>query len=93
MRSREYLQEITGLPIEHFCYPQAKWSRAVEREVCAQYRSAVVAGGRRNRAHRFHSWRLGRIPIRTDMPVHLAPAIESTVWLEEWAASHVRAFL
>jgi peptidoglycan/xylan/chitin deacetylase (PgdA/CDA1 family) len=88
--SRERLQDRTGVPVEHFCYPRAKWSLAVEKEVQATYRTAVVAGGRRNVAGRFHPLRLGRIPVRRDMPVRLAPVVQSTVWLEEWAASHAR---
>ena len=32
-RSREHLEDRTGAPVEHFCYPQAKWSHAVENEV------------------------------------------------------------
>ena len=90
-RSRECLQGRTGAPVEHFCYPQAKWSLAVEKEVHAMYRTAVVAGGRRNVAGRFHPLRLGRIPVRRDMPVQLAPVVQSLVCLEEWAASHARA--
>ena len=92
-QSRECLQDRTGAPVEHFCYPNAKWSRAVENEVRAVYRTAVVAGGRRNVAGRFHPLRLGRIPVRRDMPVRLGPVVRSTVWLEEWAASHARALM
>lgn len=92
-RSRERLQDCTGKPVEHFCYPQAKWSRGVEQEVRAVYRTAVLAGGRRNFANCFHSERLWRTPVRRDMPVRLAPVVRSTVWLEEWAASHARAFM
>jgi peptidoglycan/xylan/chitin deacetylase (PgdA/CDA1 family) len=90
-RSRNHLQDRLQRPIEDFCYPQAKWSRAVENEVRAVYRTAVVAGGRRNTAARFNALRLGRIPVRRDMPVRLAPVVQSTVWLEEWAASYARA--
>ncbi len=90
-QSRKRLEDRTGAPVEHFCYPQAKWSRAVEKEVRATYRTAVVAGGRRNFAGRFHPLRLGRIPVRRDMPVRLAPVVQSLVWLEEWAASYARA--
>ena len=90
-RSRERLEDRTGRMVEHFCYPQAKWSVAVEREVGTVYRTAVVAGGRRNIAGRFHRLRLGRIPVRRDMPVRLAPVVRATVWLEEWAASYARA--
>jgi peptidoglycan/xylan/chitin deacetylase (PgdA/CDA1 family) len=90
-RSRESLEERTGQGVEHFCYPRAKWSRRVEAEVGAVYRTAVIAGGRRNVAGRFRSLRLSRIPIRRDMPVRLAPVVRSAVWLEEWAASYARA--
>jgi len=90
-RSREHLEDRTGAPVEHFCYPQAKWSHAIENEVRATYRTAVIAGGRRNLAGRFNPLRLGRVPVRSDMPVGLTPAIESAVWLEEWAASYARA--
>jgi peptidoglycan/xylan/chitin deacetylase (PgdA/CDA1 family) len=89
--SRERLQEVVGVPIEDFCYPQAKRSQAVEREVQAVYRTAVVAGGRRNFAHRFNLLRLWRMPVRRDMPPELAPALRTAVLLEEWAASYVRA--
>ena len=91
-RARARLQECTANAVEHFCYPQAKWSRAVEREVSSVYRTAVVAGGRRNIGTRFNPLRLSRVPVRRDMPVGLSPVVESTVWLEEWAANHVRAF-
>ena len=90
-RSRDHLEDRLLRPIEDFCYPQAKWSRAVEDEVQAVYRTAVVAGGRRNVAGRFSALRLGRIPIRRDMPLQLAPVLQSSVWLEEWAASYARA--
>jgi peptidoglycan/xylan/chitin deacetylase (PgdA/CDA1 family) len=91
--SRQRLQERTGAPIEHFCYPRAKWSYAAEAEVGGIYRTAVVAGGRQNVPGRFHPLRLARTPVRRDMPIRLAPVVQSTVWLEEWAASHARAFL
>jgi len=90
-RSREWLQECTGTAVEHFCYPRAKWSKVVEEEVRAMYRTAVIAGGRRNVSRRFNALRLGRIPLRRDMPVRLAPVVQSTVWLEEWAARHARS--
>jgi hypothetical protein len=64
----------------------------VEAEVQRVYRTAVVAGGRRNVARGFNALRLGRIPVRTDTPMSLAPVVQSTVWLEEWAASHARLF-
>ena len=89
--SRALLQDRTGQGVEHFCYPQAKRSRAVENEVRAVYRTAVVAGGRRNVAGDFDAQRLWRIPVRRDMPVRLSPIVRSTVWLEEWAASYARA--
>jgi peptidoglycan/xylan/chitin deacetylase (PgdA/CDA1 family) len=89
--SRERLQDRTGAPIDHFCYPQAKWSRAIEQEVRAEYRTAVVAGGRRNVPGRFNPQRLWRVPVRRDMPAGLTPVVQSAVWLEEWAASHARA--
>jgi peptidoglycan/xylan/chitin deacetylase (PgdA/CDA1 family) len=89
-RSRARLEDCTGTSIVHFCYPRAKWSRAVEKEVGATYRTAVIAGGRRNFAESFHPLRLGRIPVRTDMPTRLAPVVDSTIWLEEWAASYAR---
>jgi peptidoglycan/xylan/chitin deacetylase (PgdA/CDA1 family) len=89
--SRDRLQDVLGRRIEHFCYPQAKWSRTVEREVRTFYRTAVVAGGRKNFPNRFRPERLFRTPVRRDMPVRLAPLVHSRVWLEEWAASHARA--
>jgi peptidoglycan/xylan/chitin deacetylase (PgdA/CDA1 family) len=88
--SRSRLQQRLGLKIEHFCYPQAKWSAAVKQEVRVVYRSAVVAGGRRNVAGRFNPLRLSRIPIRRDMPVELTPLVQSRLCLEEWAASCLR---
>ncbi len=89
-QSRERLQERTGQAIDHFCYPRAKWSRDLEPEVGAVYRSAVIAGGCRNFSRTFHPLRLGRIPVRRDMPARLTPIVQSTVWLEEWAASYAR---
>jgi peptidoglycan/xylan/chitin deacetylase (PgdA/CDA1 family) len=90
-RSRDRLQECTGRAIEHFCYPQAKFSRAVETEVASLYRTAVISGGRTNFCGRFHPLRLGRIPLRRDMPARLHAVVGSTVWLEELAASYARA--
>ena len=89
-RSRERLQDRTGQPVEHFCYPRAKRSPRAEAEVGTVYSTAVIAGGRRNFAAGFHALRLGRIPVRRDMPVRLTPVVQSTVWLEEWAASYAR---
>ena len=89
--SRERLEERIHKPVNDFCYPQAKWSFSVEAEVRQVYETAVIAGGRRNVAARFHPHRLGRVPIRKDMPTGLEPVVQSTVWLEEWLASHGRA--
>lgn len=90
-RSREWLEECTGSAVEHFCYPRAKWAKTVEEELRATYRTAVIAGGRRNCSRRFHPLRLGRVPLRRDMPVRLTPIVQSAVWLEEWAARHARS--
>lgn len=90
-QARDRLQERTGTRVEHFCYPQAKRSRIADREVRAVYGSAVIAGGWRNNPARFDPYSLGRVPVRTDMPVGLAPVLRSAVWLEEWAASFARA--
>jgi len=92
-RSREYLEDRTGRVVDHFCYPQAKWSRTAEKEVEAIYRTGVIAGGRRNFASDYNPMRLGRIPVRRDMPPRVTSFLQSTVWLEEWAASHARAFI
>jgi peptidoglycan/xylan/chitin deacetylase (PgdA/CDA1 family) len=91
-RSRERLENETGKPVGHFCYPQAKWSRKAEKEVQASYRTAVVAGGRTNFPQHFNPMRLARVPVRRDMPAELVPIVQSTVWLEEWAASYTRGF-
>jgi peptidoglycan/xylan/chitin deacetylase (PgdA/CDA1 family) len=91
-RSRERLEHETGKPVEHFCYPQAKWSRTAEKEVQAAYRTAVVAGGRTNFSRHFNPMRLARVPVRRDMPAQVVPIVESSVWLEEWAASYTRGF-
>ncbi len=90
-QSRACLEHHTGQTADHFCYPQAKWSREVEREVRAVYRTAVVAGGRRNIAGRVQPFRLGRIPVRRDMPVQIGPIVSSAVCLEEWAANCARS--
>ena len=90
-RSRERLEDRTGHAAAHFCYPQAKRSRATDLAVRECYRSAVVAGGRSNVAGRLEPYRLWRVPIRRDMPVRLQQVVRSSVWLEEWAASHARA--
>jgi peptidoglycan/xylan/chitin deacetylase (PgdA/CDA1 family) len=92
-RSQQRLQDRTGAPIEHFSYPRAKWSRRVEEEVGAFYRTAAVAGGRRNLHGRFNPLRLARTPIRRDMPIRLTSIVQSSVWLEEWAASCARTFM
>jgi peptidoglycan/xylan/chitin deacetylase (PgdA/CDA1 family) len=90
--SRTRLEQVIERPVEHFCYPRAKWSRPVEREVARIYSTAAIAGGLRNVAATFRPLRLARIPVRRDMPADLAPIVHSAVWLEEWAASHARAF-
>ncbi len=92
-RSHDQLEVRIGAPVEHFCYPQAKWSRAVETQVAAIYRTAVVAGGYRNLPGRFHPLRLGRIPIRRDMRTRLHTVLRSTIWLEEFAASYARSIM
>jgi peptidoglycan/xylan/chitin deacetylase (PgdA/CDA1 family) len=92
-RSRQYLEDLTGSVVDHFCYPQAKWSRPAEKEVEAIYRTGVIAGGRRNFVGHYNPMRLGRIPVRRDMPHRVTSFLQSTVWLEEWAASHARAFI
>jgi peptidoglycan/xylan/chitin deacetylase (PgdA/CDA1 family) len=92
-RSRERLEDRTGVGVEHFCYPRAKRSHAVERQVRTVYRTAVVAGGRRNLPGRLDPHRLGRVPIRRDMAARMTEVVQSKVWLEEWAASHARALV
>jgi peptidoglycan/xylan/chitin deacetylase (PgdA/CDA1 family) len=92
-RSREYLEDGTGVAVEHFCYPRAKRSPVVDQVVRGIYRTAVVAGGRRNLPDRFDPHRLGRVPIRRDMTARMTDVVHSTVWLEEWAASYARALV
>jgi peptidoglycan/xylan/chitin deacetylase (PgdA/CDA1 family) len=90
-QSQQRLQDRLGMPVEHFSYPRAKWSGAVEKELGSFYRTAVVAGGRRNLHGRFNPLRLARTPIRRDMPIRLTSIVQSSIWLEEWVASYARA--
>lgn len=57
-------QRRLGLQPEHFAYPGAIWSPAVEARVAAYYRSAVIGEGRPATRPGFHPYRIPRLPIR-----------------------------
>ncbi len=88
--SRRRLERETGNAVTSFCYPRALWSPRVKALAAQTYDSAVAAGGRRNRPGHFDRYRLSRLPLRRDMPWSLTPMLESSVWLEEWAAAGLR---
>jgi peptidoglycan/xylan/chitin deacetylase (PgdA/CDA1 family) len=89
--SRERLEGHLGTAVDSFCYPRGFRSFAAERAVAHAYRSAVGAGGRRMTSDRRRRHRLGRVPLRRDMPASLGPVLRGRVWLEEWMAAAVRA--
>jgi peptidoglycan/xylan/chitin deacetylase (PgdA/CDA1 family) len=88
--SREALERRLGGPVDSFCYPRGLWTPAAEREVARTYGSAVGGGGRRVTSDRRRRHRLGRVPIRRDMPTSLTTVLRGRVWLEEWTAALVR---
>jgi len=91
-RAQDLLEERLQRPIPHFCYPRARWSVQVERQVAKRHRSAAIAGGVLNRPGRTRPLRLARLPIRRDMPEDLGPVLSRSVWPEEWLASRLRAW-
>lgn len=90
--SKHMLEDKLGAAVESFCYPQAKWNRALEDVVRATYRTAVVGGGTKLRGGRTHPWRIPRVSIRRDMPENLVPLLETPVCLEEAAGDLTRRF-
>lgn len=86
-RAVRLIEDRLGVSPEHFSYPRAFRSRAAEREVARFHRTAVGAGGRRNRPGAHHPLRLSRVPLRCDMPRRLEPILRSSVWIEEWVAN------
>lgn len=92
-RSRNRLEIRLDRPVESFCYPKGRWSEPLEEIVRATYRSAVVGGGVRARPPAWSPVRLPRLPLRRDMQDSILPALEQSVWLEEWIADRVRRYL
>jgi peptidoglycan/xylan/chitin deacetylase (PgdA/CDA1 family) len=89
-RSRRELEHRLGRPVTAFCYPRGLWSRRLEPLVGETYALAAVGGGRRVTAANLRPLRLGRVPLRRDMPVPLAPILRASLWLEEWLADRLR---
>lgn len=89
-RSRERLEEQLGRPVGSFCYPRARWSRAVEARVRRHYELAVIGGGGRFGGRRRDPYRIERVSLRTDGPRSLAPVLHARVWLEERLADRMR---
>ena len=88
--SKATLEDRLGVPVTSFCYPRALWTPALEEVVARTYATAVVAGGVKARPASYNPHRIRRISLRHDTPPRLAPLLHSAVWLEEWAADHVR---
>lgn len=89
-RSRELLEDRLGRPVRSFCYPRARWSRAVEARVRRHYELAVIGGGGRFGGRRRDPYRIERISLRADGPRSLAPVLRARVWLEERVADRLR---
>lgn len=89
-RSRDRLEERLARPVRSFCYPRARWSRAVEARVRRCYDLAVVGGGGRFGGRRRDPYRIERVSLRVDGPRSLAPVLRAGVWLEERVADRVR---
>jgi len=90
-RPKECMEDRLGIPVRGFCYPRALWNRRLEREVRQIYDWAVVGGGKRIALTPVPApYRLPRTSVRSDVPLDLARWLESSVWLEEWAADRVR---
>lgn len=92
-KSRLRLELRLGRSIDSFCYPKGRWSDDLEPIVAAHYRSAVVGGGVRARPRSWSAVRLPRLPVRRDMAESILPALEYSIWLEEWIADRVRRYL
>lgn len=88
--SQRRLEERLELAVQDFCYPRARWSRQVEAQVAGVYRSATIAGGVLNRPGSSRPLRLGRLPVRRDMPASVETLLARSVWIEEWLAARLR---
>lgn len=60
----ERFQRELGITPVHFCYPQARWNEAVERQVQTHYQTAVIGEGHWATTTNFVPHRIPRIPIR-----------------------------
>lgn len=89
-RSRAVLEDRLGTRVTAFCYPRGLWSPALEPRVAAVYELAAIGGGRRITRANVNPLRVWRMPLRRDGPRSLARLLRSRLWLEEWAADHVR---
>lgn len=87
--SRNELEQRLGVPVASFCYPQAKWTRRVRRQVRAVYDSAVVAGGRRFVSRRDDRHSIPRFPVRRDL-ASFESLVRARIWLPEALADAVR---
>ncbi len=89
LASRLRIEEMTGQPVRHFCYPRGLWSRRIERLVARQYATAAVGGGG-NIRYPFNPLRLQRTSIRVEFGTNLSPIVHQRVWLEERLGDIVR---
>jgi len=80
--SKRRLEDELGQEVVHYCYPRALWNRRTRSAIAAVFRTAVVAGGRVNRASTFDPYAIRRVPLRSDMPT-LERLSGSSLWLEE----------
>jgi glycosyltransferase involved in cell wall biosynthesis len=87
--SRSRIEEMTGRPVRHFCYPRGLWSRRLEPLVGREYNTAVIGGGGTTQIGD-HPLRLQRISIRMESARDLRPLLSHRVWLEERASDLVR---
>lgn len=90
--SRRAIEDRVQVPVTSFCYPQAKWNRAVTQRAAGHYSNATVAGGRRVRWGRCDPFRVSRFPVRRDLR-DFPRMVDSHVWLPEAAADKVRQWL
>lgn len=90
--SRRAIEDRVQATVESFCYPQAKWNRAIVQRAAGHYRSATIAGGRRVRWGVTDPFRIPRFPVRRDIS-DFSRMLQSRVWLPEAAADRVRQWL
>jgi peptidoglycan/xylan/chitin deacetylase (PgdA/CDA1 family) len=88
-KSKARIEQMTGEPVRHFCYPRGLWNRRLEHLVGEHYTTATIGGGS-SITHGYNPLRLQRTSLRNEFDLDLTSIVRSRVCLEECLANVVR---